>query len=520
MLNNLHVKKPPEHIGSYLLFFFVFLLWITGMTLSHQLTQILLLSIGTGICIAYLRKLKQGFNALPDVLLWGTGAFMVLFIVWNLLFNWYSQHSGLEQHIFRGVFNNLRAPFYGRIGLGPDAMSQAIVSGLASLVFIVYLFSQRKRMAQKQPLLYVFAIVMPVAFAWQTDLSNTFAASNCHYQTFAGDLDSFASVKDLFSSFVEKMPVLGPHNNHYPPGFLLLFLIEKLYLPYFVKASIFITVLLGLFPLKRLMRLMGFGRIEQNTGFILYISSGSILHFSGIALSPLLIPLTLWSLYFLLHGMQKKTIQNALLFALSIGVFSLFSFLSLTFVAFCALFVLLLLVRKAIHFRKVILFGGSSALMLSLLFFVLYLTSGFHYIDALITGRENIKASVSDTSQNTLITYLITSSGNLLAYAGSLGMPLLGMLFYQLKPGNRKNNSLLNTLLIALVASIFLLSFSNRFILETERVWLFFTPLFVLAAAPTLKEYFEEEKSNKAFAILTLGIVLNLLLYLFISFCG
>src|SRR6185295_5163522 len=88
--------------------------------------------------------------------------------------------------------------------------------------------------------------------------------------------------------------------------------------------------------------------------------------------------------------------------------------------------------------------------------------------------------------------YLLRSSGNILAYAVSI-VPLSVLALAAAAAARSRMSGAARALVFALLASVVIAGFSGLFYVETERIWIFLTPVFALAAGWTLSQRADRE---------------------------
>ncbi len=498
--------------------------WYSGFTIISQKSQNIYGFISLLIFAAsllFLRKKSEKSQILkPYIFIIGISAlFILLFYCWNLIFRWYSDLSGFKGNIFRGAFYNFFSPFYGHFDKGTISGHLQIV--IFSTIFLIFVFIFRKNLHQQSKTQIIIGLIalLIFSFGWNQSFEKTFLAFNCHYKTFALDLPKFDSVQYLFSHYTQEINYLSIHNSHYPPGNLLILKVEELYLPYLAKSLIFLATLIALFPLSKLMKLINFSKSERIISFIFYGTSGAILFFPSIDMSPLMIPFAITGIYLMLKSFQNQHFIYPICFAFVLAIYTFFSFISLVFCLFCAVIIIHKLIFKEISIKQILKLGIISLISFISIFWIIYLTLDFNIFECFISSLANEKALMSYSGIDNLSRYLIISTGNLLAYIGIIGMPTIGIIFYGL---NNKKYSIPNqfkSLIYSLLTTIFIISFSNQFFLEVERIWIFLTPFCLIISGWFVAQLYKEEKYNLVFSIILASVIVLVLFGVYVDHC-
>jgi hypothetical protein len=106
--------------------------------------------------------------------------------------------------------------------------------------------------------------------------------------------------------------------------------------------------------------------------------------------------------------------------------------------------------------------------------------------------------------------YLLRSSGNLIAYLGSVAIPLVAFSAFCLFSGHRKRPEAPSYILcISVWLTMLVSAFSGLFFLETARIWIFFTPLLCALAAISLADFMNSGKYKRIVGLI-LAIVISI----------
>jgi hypothetical protein len=500
------------------------IIWCWNQTLENQEEQSTFLSVSIclfSVCILF-KKLSGGFYlkyALWLDLITVSVAFTAIFSGWNIFFTQYAAASDFKGNIFRGAFAHFRAPMYGHLFEGKiNPESGMYLSVFLFLILFFYWFHKNSFNFSILQWLLLFALLL-IGFSWNDSFYNTFLSNHCHYETLANDKDAFSSVKDLLLNFSNESSALGVHNNHYPPGNLLLLKLESVNWPFVLKPLVFIGTLLSLIPLYKLMETLNFHKMQIFYSLLLYISSGSILLFPKIDPSALVLPFAVLGVYYIVKYISTNKVLYAFLFGLMISLYLFFSFMSLFYGFFCFILLFVLFINKKISIKQAIAFASVSVGLILCIYFMIFLISGFDLYACFHTSFENEKKQMAYSGIGDLTRYFIISSGDLIAYLCVLGVPAIGALILGLKEIKLITGSLFNIIAVSLIITILSITFSNQFFLETERIWIIFTPFVFIVAGYFLERINVLNAVSNVYLIALVAVITTLYLGLKIDFC-
>lgn len=408
---------------------------------------------------------------------------MTLLIVWNYSFRFYTSEVDFTRDIFRSKFRNPRAPLYGYLFV-PE-MKQFFYPLLSCGLFLTYMLRNRKETVEGWgiPTSAFFLLLLSISLALKDNVSRVvdWMAS---YGGFTQGLTLFSTIPDLLRNYTSNMGQLGGHANHYPPGIFMIMKAEQLLdmkaLTRFVVMSSGVGTI---YVVRRIATLLGLSGSAGQLAVLLFILSPGVLSF--ITVDPAFIVLFPGSLtlYFYLKGL----ITGRLFFAIAMGLFFSLS----TFFSFSSGFIALLmgiLFLIAWRWGMLRLAEGLQQIALSIatfagFFVLLYLLTGFQLIDCLREAIRNNTEMMSNGFDN-VFRYLLRSTGAILAYLTAVGFPqsflaaraMLGAV------KAKSDRSWPEVLAVGLPTCLVVSAFSGCFFLETERIWLFFTPFLVVSA--------------------------------------
>ncbi len=415
------------------------------------------------------------------------GVLFLVLIAWNVIFLEVSLVDGYQGDIFRGVYRNFRSPIYG----GPETphASDVVLLALPLSVFGAAVATAWRRdclsMLGFGLLVCTLQLVMIGAFAL-TQSSERLAGVERDYESFAliDDLEQFESLADVFPTWNATMPTMHLRNRHYPPGNLFVMKVEKelgwdgLFRAIVVALTLATTVLMA--PLARALDL---GRRGQQMAMMLLATSTGPLVFPTSFTAPMTMFFAAGIYAALLRSLRRSSRSNAVIAGLLLAVCALFSFVFVTIglVVGCVLvvgvvagrFPFVTALRTAVLI--VVTMIGALAMVRLLL--------GFDIVDCLSVARSNASDLMGASSFDSMPRYLLRSSGNILAYLIYSGVVVSALAAAAIRQANAP---LVRSVGIATLGALVVAGFAGQFWLETERIWIFFTPLMAVLAAAAL----------------------------------
>lgn len=406
--------------------------------------------------------------------------FFILFFIWNIVFRWYSDSFEYKGNIFRGILYGFRAPFYGR--LKPKInLADYYPLYVSSALFVVLVFTIKWNRYSKWvfPALMIMGSLLFFSFAWDYSIHKTLMAKNCHYKTFSEGLSFFPEWSNFLSTYIGQMKFLGAHNNHYPPGVLLLLKLNNEFFPYLFKLIVISAPIISILPLRGILKHFSFSKESINIYIAFYISSIALLFFPGKSITPLHILFASSFIYFLLKSFHSRKIGYGVMAGLTLSVYAFFSFSFVVFALFAFIFIISLLLYKKIKVQDLV----KSSLAIISTFVAVYVAINmlfdFNLYSCFTEAFHNEGSQMKSSGIDNITRYFIVSSGNLIAYIGIFAPLLLGIYAERINAGALNKNTSFDLLIKSVILTIVILSFSAQFYLEIERIWIFLTP-FVL----------------------------------------
>jgi hypothetical protein len=490
-------KKPAQVQGTriiepflyflllgWLPFLFVCLLQLEQPRSQNFLFLFLVLSMGLSWWLGKVEK--QAFKIetpyVSEVLLFSF-LLMALLIIWNYLFRLYLSEVDFTQDIFRPKFRNFHAPLYGYPRM-PEP-KQLFYPILSAGLFLAYMLRKGKGTIEGWGILtsVFFLILLSSSLALKDHVSRL-ADWMGSYGAFTQGLDLFSDIPDLLRNYTSTMGQLGVHSKHYPPGIALLMRAEQLWnVKMLTRFMVMASGVGTIYVVRNTATLLGLPTAAAQLAVLFFILSPGIL--SYFTVDPAFIVLFPASLtfYFYVRGLMTGRVVCAIAMGLFFSLYTFFSFSSGFLALLMGIFFLIAWRWGIVTLTEGLMQIGLSVAAFVSFYVLLYSLTGFQLIDCL---REAIRNNTEQMSSgfDDVFRYLLRSTGAILAYLTVTGFPqsffsaraLLGAV----KGRNNRNWS--DVLAVAVPTCLLVSAFSGYFFLETERVWLFFTPILVISS--------------------------------------
>ncbi|HEX3356229.1 MAG TPA: hypothetical protein VHS31_04530, partial [Tepidisphaeraceae bacterium] len=412
-------------------------------------------------------------------------------MTWNMLYHGYTRTLVYRNEIFRRALHRPYTPLYGapqhfnaRVAILCGIGGAALLAGASIFIFA----SRARRFAWSALIAAQLAAIVCFAIS---ERPHRLAPDVSGYAEFSKDLPRFSSTTDLVQHYIEKMPTLSWLNQHYPPGNMLLFLMQKQAgLPYLVKSIVIFFGLLTSIPLYLLCRELELNKIASRCAVVLCACSSAVVIYTTVNTTSLILPLTALFALGMIRSMRVGSRRAALLAGISLVGFWTISFSFTLPAALLMLMSLIALYRELLNWRYVVrawLWCGSCILG-GLVF--LRAVVGLDLVGCLIIGVQDHQLQQRNDPFHPWQSYLLRSTGNILAYLIVVA-PLAAFAGMSLFKSARSNpqRTLAGTLGLATWITLLVAGFSGLFWLETERIWVFFTPFLAIAAAYAIARY-------------------------------
>jgi len=429
----------------------------------------------------------NGTDPVPPLLWTGACVLYGAMIIWNHFFRREILDTAYRGDIFRQVYWNYWAPLYGHTEI-PSLPGIFLIAVLTACLYGAIKFqAQRSIKMDTGKMLTLFAIinlVLIIAFALTQNEARLF--QNIYdYRTFGtpGDLLLFNTLHDVWEKWNALMPVLHGRNPHYPPGNLFLLKVEQLYdVPGLLKALVIAATLSCVPLLYFLGGILGLERDAALLAVALFITSASPTIFPTTSSTPAVMFFSLAAYLGFFTAVKRNSAQGAATCGVSLALYSLLSFS--VFVVGLSMFLIgLAYFCLAGDLRRNAARAGllTGVVFLASLLLVYDLT-GFNLWTCFTRSIQQNSQLMTASPFATVSRYLLRSTGNILAYAVFTGvvtaaLAAAGWLRLARAPRDLRifTGASLMTLLVA--------GFAGLFFMETERIWVFFTPFLALSAA-------------------------------------
>lgn len=302
------------------------------------------------------------------------------------------------------------------------------------------------------------------------------------------DASGASGVAVFLRHYVEAMPRLSLHGQHFPPGHALwLHAVGTLFGPSLLGAGLSVLAAFAtgmLLAHAALARLLGEAAARQ--GAVLLLAAPALLDFACTAMDAVLFLWAMLAWALALRALRERASPlSALLAGLAFAAAACASFAALPLGLVVALHALFLGWRRAHAWsflaRQLALVAGGFAAALALV----WLLTGFAWWDCLLHARESGLALMTRILKGPPgARWLAISYGNLAGFALGSGLALACVLLARARAG-RSATAAASAWTGAALLTLAVMIGGGLFYMETERIWLFAIPwIAALGLAP------------------------------------
>jgi hypothetical protein len=429
---------------------------------------------------------KRNRLSIHSILWLNVGFLYVAAIAWNHLFRNEILELRYTGDIFRQIYWNYWAPLYGHPEIFSlhDVVLIALLS--TSLFFAIKIYERKYTTADPGNLLVfigLFNLLLITVFALSQSDARLF--QNIYdYKSFGTDRDLalFSNLRDVWEKWNLMMPALHGRNPHYPPGNLFILKIEQLYhVPGLLKGLVITATLLCVPFLYYLGKVLGYSHETALLTVALFVTSASPTIFPTTSTAAATMFFTLASYLGFFTAIKNNRMRGAILCGFSLSLYSLMSF-SVFIVGLSILMISLIYIffdsQRRVYIVKTDIIAGITFIGSLLL---LYIFTGFNLWSCLIQSIQNNSDIMTVDPFDAPVRYLLRSTGNILAYSIYTGIVLSSL---ALAGYSRLYKAALDIriFIAGCLATLIAAGFSGLFFMETERIWVFFTPFLAISA--------------------------------------
>ncbi|MBI2378034.1 MAG: hypothetical protein HYV07_28795 [Deltaproteobacteria bacterium] len=424
---------------------------------------------------------------------------LAIWVGWNEWFWSHLMSSGYGTGIFAKVYQNGHSPVYGR----PEDPTHPVLLLVATLVvtWLCFNATRGRSPARLAMSLALAQAAMICAFALTdgpTRLLSTFDA----LVPFKQDARKFGSVYELLHTYTARQPDLTFRGAHYPPGLVLLFFLElRLGLPSAVKVLVIVSACAAAALIPSLAREFDDRPLVPFLAGAFYVTSANTILFPTTAESPLEMPLVVGGIWALIRAMRRDGLKYPALLGLVAAALAFLNFVVVTVAMSWAVLVGLISWSERPPIQRLVRLAVVSLGAFGAVYATIFALTGFNLPDHLLRSVRQNEAGMSTESTFVFVRWFLRATANVLAYLLSLGFPIVtfvATLLWRARAVGEKSWVLGATFFAGLI----LAALSGVYYLETERIWIFFTPFAVIAAASALESIASFEASRAPFFVL------------------
>lgn len=448
---------------------------------AHFSRALLLLAAlsGTFVAIAHLRGAGRSRLALAWLALC---VYFWALTLWNQRYFEHILASGYSGDIFRNALRTFQAPLYGVAATLTAAKFAAIVIFAAGYALVLHRALRPAARPRRVVLAFMALQLLAIVGCAGLNGDGAWPGAQVIHGGFETAQEAFSSAGQMWSGWNQRMAQFHARASHYPPGPALIALLETRHgLPGLWMSVSVLSVLLCLPLLEVLGADLGLAPPARASACAWLVAGAAFMSLAPVANAAPTAFLALAALAALGRALRGGR-GHAVLSGLLLGLYALYSF-TVVFVFLLALLWLLFSAtngavsraRAAQCAARLLLASAGVGLAVDAL-------TGFNLVTCFANAVGNNRDAMSHELFEVPVRYALRSSGNLLAYAACLG-PLCALYALRGAALARRAGPACAAFVWASLAAVLLAGVSGCFFLETERVWMFFTPALAIAAA-------------------------------------
>jgi hypothetical protein len=382
-------------------------------------------------------------------------------------------------------------PWYSWLRLPPTRTRwQSVLLALPAVAFAGWAGVVKRLIARSFP----EALALPAAFVFVFAINVTTAMMDGSPKAiwkpfdwpgseYFSDVPAVRGVGQFLHGYVQNLYHYSIHTRTHPPGaVLILYFVARALGPGIAVAAwsaVFITAT-AVAPFYLLVRRLA-GRQTASIALALYAAAPSLVLFGATSMDGVFLAAMLWSTYFLHRAIVQPGMGNSIAVGMVLAASLMLSYVTVCVGVMMFLYAILELAPNRKQLGAVAGSFAVCAIVIVLCLAILYGVTGFNYLACFRASRFYDHYAMR-TSHLSFPRYLDISFSNLIAFLIGVGFPVVVLWWKQTvrsvlgrTPADRFN--------LAGVASVLIFSFAGLFTHETERIWLFFVPVGLLAAA-------------------------------------
>lgn len=351
--------------------------------------------------------------------------------------------------------------------------------------------------------LFIVILIFNVSLAstrggfWRA-IPNSFSETSAERPVPAGycrDIVKINDIKSFLHDYVSLMPQLSIHGCTHPPGpDIFMYAILK-YLNWSALSASLIAIIisaLSVIPLYLIFKLV-LSEAASRFGVLIWAFTPSIVIYSATCMDGVFMFFSIWTFYFFLYYLvrEKHFFLSSVLTGifLAITLFMTFSGIYLVlFFFFISLFYLRRNIQKAgMLFLNLLI---VSMTFMTIYFFMYYLT-GFNIRECLTTAVVNNMRfmKVPFVGWKYFESLVVTRISNFAAYFTFMGFASTGIFFVYLSKKFRRShpeNKYMGYTVFISVLTLLVITLGGVYWYETQRIWIFLSPLFLIPVSETI----------------------------------
>ena len=375
-------------------------------------------------------------------------------------------------------------PWYSWVRYPPTRTRlQSLFLVFPAIVFAAWTGIVRRMVDRPMPGIFVMAISCAAVFAMNVTVAMMDGGPAAIAKPFAwggseyfGDVHWVGNVGEFLRGYVANMWHYSIHTRTHPPGAVLFLYGVKQLLGPGINAAAWVAVAItatAVVPFYLLARDLA-GQRTAAIATSIYPVVPSLVLFGATSMDGVFLVPLIWATFFMRRTIARPSLGNAMATGIVLTISLMMSYVTVCIGLMMLIYAVLELHPNSKPFWRVAGAFAISGIVIAAFLWLIYLLSGFNYLQCFKASRY-FDHYLMRTSHLSFGRYVDISFSNLMAFLIGMGLPVVVLWWKEMGRSDR----FIRAGTMAIVA----FSFAKLFTHETERIWLFFAPVAILAAA-------------------------------------
>jgi len=328
-----------------------------------------------------------------------------------------------------------------------------------------------------------------------TDKGFFYAITHSYLSTpyeYYADLPKIKGLGNFLRDYVSLMPSLSLHAHTHPPGGdVFLYLIKR-----FIGRGVFIASLisvlvsnLSIIPFYYSVKLF-LGKKALRLATLIWLFTPAIAYYSAVCMDGVFMFFMLWPIYFILrfYVKGKNPLTGGILAGIALSLASFMTFSASYIILFYIILTGFCILKRRENAAGLFFYSLTTGIVLLFFYLALYYILGFNVLACLDEARAKDFVNYTPVFYS-VKQYIYSRSANFIGYLAFMGFASSGIfcLFFSKKIRRlQMGNSELRAIIYAAVITMLEMNLGGLYNLETGRIWIYLSPLFIAPVAETI----------------------------------